>query len=92
MELLTKEPLYRMMKETRDAREVYRDDTFIIWKTESEKNQYTAIFNISSEKQPAPMQLVDNEFEDALEIWSGQKINEITDNTIPTHGVILLCK
>ena len=92
MELLTKEPLYRMMKETRDAREVYRDDTFIIWKTESENHKYTAVFNISFEKQPVPMQLIDNEFEDALEIWSGQKINEITDNTISSHGVILLCK
>ena len=91
MELLTKEPIYRMMKETKNAREAYRDDTFIIWKTESENHKYTAIFNISSEKQPAPMQLVDKMFEDALEIWSGHKINEITDNTIPTHGVILLC-
>lgn len=92
MELLTKEPIYRMMKETKNAREAYRDDTFIIWKTEAENNKYTAIFNISSEKQPAPMQLVDKMFEDALEIWSGQKINEITDNTISSHGVILLCK
>lgn len=92
MELLTKEPIYRMMKETKNAREAYRDDTFIIWKTESENHKYTAIFNISSEKQPAPMQLVDKMFKDALEIWSGQKINEITDNTISSHGVILLCK
>ena len=92
MELLTKEPLYRMMKETRDAREVYRDDTFIIWKTESEHNKYTAIFNISSEKQAAPMHLIDKSFEDAIEIWSGESLCQVKECEIPAHGVILLCK
>jgi len=90
MELLTKEPLYRMMKETRDAREVYRDDTFIIWKTESENHKYTAVFNISFEKQPVPMQLVDESFEDVTEIWSGESLCQDKVCEIPAHGVILL--
>jgi len=92
MELLTKEPLYRMMKETRDAREVYRDDTYIIWKTESEKKKYVAIFNISSQNQAAPMHLVDKSFEDATEIWSGESLCQVKECEIPAHGVILLCK
>ncbi len=92
LELLTKEPLYRMMKETRNAREVYRDDNFIIWKTESDKNKYVAIFNISSEKQAAPMHLVDKAFEDAIEIWSGEVLCQEKRCEIPAHGVILLCK
>lgn len=92
MELLTKEPLYRMMKETRDACEVYRDDNFIIWKAESDKNKYAAIFNISSEKQAAPMHLVDKSFEDALEIWSGEVLCQEKGGEISAHGVILLCK
>ena len=92
MELLTKEPLYRMMKETRDAREVYRDDNFIVWNTESDKNKYVAIFNISSEKQVAPMHLVDKSFEDATEIWSGEKMSQEKVCEIPAHGVILLRK
>ena len=92
MELLTKEPIYRMMKETKNAREAYRDDTFIIWKTEAENNKYTAVFNISSEIQPAPMHLIDKSFEDATEIWSGESLCQVKECEIPAHGVILLCK
>ena len=92
LELLTHKPLYQMLKETGNAREVYRDENFIIWKTESETKKYTAIFNISSENRMAPMHIVDKAFADSVELWSGQQMCQETECEIPTHGVILLCK
>ncbi len=94
LELLTKVPLYQMMKETKNAREVYRDEEWIVWKTASETKKYVAVFNISAGNMKMPEQLLDkildNMTDDVTEIWSGRQMNRKTEITIPAHGVILL--
>ncbi len=96
LKLLTKAPLYQMMKETNNAREVYRDEEWIVWKTASETKKYIAVFNISAENMKMSEQLLDKTLDnitgDITEIWSGRQMDRETKITIPGHGVILLCK
>ncbi|MBR4344066.1 MAG: glycoside hydrolase family 27 protein [Lachnospiraceae bacterium] len=92
MELLTKEPLYRMKNEITASSETYRDDDFIIWEAESDSKKYAAIFNISDEEKKAPFDRIAKTFDGALEIWSWKTVSKEEGFEIPSHGAILLSK
>lgn len=84
--LLTNEKLFKMYREARGAQETYRDDKYIIWKSASDEKKYTAVFNITQEAQPMPVEAFG---ESAVEIWSGNLYTVGAKFTIPAHGVLL---
>ena len=90
MELLTKEPLYRMLKEVTASEEAVKDDDYIIWKAESEAKKYYAVFNISNDTITAPLDRIEDKLDGALEIWSWKTVKKDESFEIPPHGVILL--
>lgn len=90
MELLTKEPLYRMLREVNASEELVRDEEFIIWKAESDTKNYYAIFNISNAPIDAPLDRTGAKLEGALEIWSWKAVKKEEGLNIPPHGVVLL--
>lgn len=90
MELLTKEPLYRMLKEVTSSEEAVREDDYIIWKAESEAKKYYAVFNISNDTITAPLDRIEEGKDGALEIWSWKTVKKDESFEIPPHGVILL--
>ena len=90
MELLTKEPLYRMLKEVTASEEAVKEDDYIIWKAESEAKKYYAIFNISDAALTAPLDRIEERKDGALEIWSWKTVKKDESFEIPPHGVILL--
>ncbi len=90
LELLTKEPLYRMMNSITSSSETFCDDRFIIWEAESPEGSYVAVFNISDKAMDAPLEKLDKKYDGAVEIWSGKTINFADVYTIPSHGAILL--
>ena len=90
MELLTKEPLYRMLKEVTASEEAVKEDDYIIWKAESEAKKYYAVFNISNDTITAPLDRIEDKLDGALEIWSWKTVKKDESFEIPPHGVILL--
>jgi hypothetical protein len=90
MELLTKEPLYRMLREVYASEELVRDEEIIIWKAESDTKNYYAIFNISNAPIDAPLDRTGAKLEGALEIWSWKAVKKEEGLNIPPHGVVLL--
>lgn len=90
MEILTREPLYRMLKEVTSSIEAVREDDYIIWKAESEAKKYYAIFNISDAALTAPLDRIEERIDGALEIWSWKTVKKDESFEIPPHGVILL--
>lgn len=90
MELLTREPLYRMLKEVTSSEEAVREEDYIIWKAESEAKKYYAIFNISDTALTAPLDRIEERIDGALEIWSWKTVKKDESFEIPPHGVILL--
>ena len=90
MEILTREPLYRMLKEVTSSEEAVREVDYIIWKAESEAKKYYAIFNISDAALTAPLDRIEERIDGALEIWSWKTVKKDESIEIPPHGVILL--
>lgn len=90
MEILTREPLYRMLKEVTSSEEAVREEDYIIWKAESEAKKYYAIFNISDATLTAPLDRIEERIDGALEIWSWKTVKKDESFEIPPHGVILL--
>lgn len=90
MEILTREPLYRMLKEVISPEEAVREEDYIIWKAESEAKKYYAIFNISDAALTAPLDRIEERIDGALEIWSWKTVKKDESIEIPPHGVILL--
>ena len=90
MEILTREPLYRMLKEVTSSEEAVREEDYIIWKAESEAKKYYAIFNISDATLTAPLDRLEERIDGALEIWSWKTVKKDESFEIPPHGVILL--
>lgn len=90
MEILTREPLYRMLKEVTASEETVKDDDYIIWKAESEAKKYYAVFNISNDTIMAPLDRIEERIDGALEIWSWKTVKKDESFEIPPHGVILL--
>ena len=90
MEILTREPLYRMLKEVTSSEEAVREEDYIIWKAESEAKKYFAIFNISDATLTAPLDRIEERKDGALEIWSWKTVKKDESFEIPPHGVILL--
>lgn len=90
MEILTREPLYRMLKEVTSSEEAVREEDYIIWKAESEAKKYYAIFNISDAALTAPLDRIEERIDGALEIWSWKTVKKDESIEIPPHGVILL--
>jgi len=92
MELLTKEPLYRMQKEVAGAGESYRDESFVIWEAVSESKLYTAVFNISDEDKEVPFERISGKMDGALEIWSWKIMDRNAKTVVPAHGTLLFSK
>ena len=90
MEILTREPLYRMLKEVTSSEETVREEDYIIWKAESEAKKYYAVFNISNDTITAPIDRIEDKLDGALEIWSWKTVKKDESFEIPPHGVILL--
>lgn len=90
MEILTREPLYRMLKEVTSSEEAVREDDYIIWKAESEAKKYYAVFNISNDTITAPLDRIEDKLDGALEIWSWKTVKKDESFEIPPHGAILL--
>ena len=90
MEILTREPLYRMLKEVTASEEAVKEDDYIIWKAESEAKKYYAVFNISNDTITAPLDRIEDKLDGALEIWSWKTVKKDESFEIPPHGVILL--
>jgi hypothetical protein len=90
LELLTKEPLYKMMNSITSSSETFCNDNFIIWEAVTPEGNYAAVFNISDKAADAPFEKLDKKYDGAVEIWSGKTINFADVCTIPSHGAILL--
>ena len=90
MDILTKEPIYRMLNEITASSEIYRDDSSIIWEAKSPSKKYAAIFNISEKEACAPFDQIGREFDGATEVWSWKSVRLSDEFRIPSHGVILL--
>lgn len=92
LSLLTNKGLTDILSSSRDAKEYYRDEDFIVWKANDLAGiiKYVAIFNISDEdKNVVPNRFIDNTIV-GLDIWNKCECKLFESNTIPKHGVLLL--
>ena len=88
-QLLTNEHIYRMAREISSSHESLVSEDIIIWEASSKTDRYLAIFNISdSEKEFLNVDLK----EDSYELWTGNTYQEVKNNKIRPHGVMVFCQ
>ena len=91
--LLTNQKVLDLMTTTKDAKEYYRNEQMILWKSTRLDTEETnlAIFNISEKALticPADyMQVIGSSTKD---LWTDKKLIPMDTFTIPAHGVLLL--
>lgn len=93
LKLLTNQKVLALMTQTREAKEYYRDDSLIIWKSIQlgigETN--LAIFNVSeSEVQVIPSDYFTSKGHMIVNLWENEDMNPDDKYMIPPHGVLLL--
>lgn len=89
MKLLTNKAVYEMFRESRGAREIYRNQEIIIWQSSSDTKKYLAMFNLTRENTAVPMQRLADFGVNAKELWSGKTFDGQQSWQIPPHGVLL---
>ena len=89
IELLTNKDVYEMFKKARGARETMRNDSCIVWQSESADRKYKAIFNITNKALYVTSDILEEVQQNAKELWSGKELGEQKDWKIPAHGVLL---
>lgn len=89
--LLTNAELTHMHSTLVSRKQVFRDDTWVIWFGENRVDQYIAIFNVSDDSQRIPEVLIDRYIvsDDAIELWSGLSKNQFDRNLAPHDCVII---
>lgn len=93
LKLLTNQRVLDLMTTTKDAKEYYRNEQMILWKSTRLDTEETnlAIFNISEKALticPADyMQVIGSSTKD---LWTDKKLIPMDTFTIPAHGVLLL--
>jgi hypothetical protein len=93
LSILTNQKVLDLMTKTKDAKEYFRSDELILWKSTQLESKETnlAIFNISEnplEVCPADyMQVIGGV---ATDLWTGKKLLPMDTITVPSHGVLLI--
>lgn len=91
LSLFTNQEVLTMYKTLVDRRQVYRDDTWIIWQAHSEEGKYLAIFNVSPEKQALPQTLITDLSVSAFrDLWAHTDGDFNSDFSVNSHGARLL--
>lgn len=90
--ILTKPFLLEMDNEGIDKKQLYRDQNIIVWKSQTKRHQYLAVFNISEKDI-----VIDDNFRaefglntEDLDLWSKRKLND--QFRIAMHDVALFRK
>lgn len=93
LSILTNQKVLDLMTKTKDAKEYFRSEELILWKSTQVESKETnlAIFNISEnplEVCPADyMQVIGGI---ATDLWTGKKLLPMDTITVPSHGVLLI--
>lgn len=94
LNLLTNKGIIEMNKNSRNAKEILRNETEIIWTAQGEGCKYSAVFNLSDEARKI---IVDAELlgleASAVEMWSGKSVcaeNGKVTLEIGAHGAAAL--
>ena len=93
LKLLTNLPVMRLTEASAGAREVYRDNDVIVWRTRDryDDSEYVALFNISVASTPiCPKPFVSKRDSVAVELWQNREINIKSTEDIPGHGCLLI--
>ena len=93
LKLLTNRKVLNLMTETKDAKEYFRDEKVILWKSTRLDTEETnlAIFNISEEPlEIRPAEYMQAMGSSATDLWTGESIILTNSYTIPSHGVLLI--
>ncbi|MBO6108040.1 MAG: glycoside hydrolase family 27 protein [Eubacterium sp.] len=91
--LLTNIQVLRLTEVSMGAREVYRDNEVIVWRSRDRYDdaEYVALFNISTAATSiCPKPFVSNKDGRAVELWKGEEINIKSTEEIPGHGCLLI--
>ena len=88
--LLANKELTEMHLKLKHQKQVWRDNTWIVWQAEADDSNYTAIFNISDTHAILPHDIAARFMPAAggLEMWSGQSTESVRD-AIPSHGCLI---
>ena len=87
--LLTNGELYRMARNIRSSKEIFRSDELIVWQAISDDHVYTAIFNISETDRKL---LQKDTADDELELWSGLTYKALKDEPLKPHSAVIFMK
>lgn len=87
--LLTNRELYRMARNIRSSKEIFRSDELIVWQAISDDHVYTAIFNISETDRKL---LQKDTADDELELWSGLTYKALKDEPLKPHSAVIFMK
>ena len=87
--LLTNGELYRMARNIRSSKEIFRSDELIVWQAISDDHVYTAIFNISETDRKL---LQTDTTDDELELWSGLTYKALKDEPLKPHSAVIFMK
>ena len=89
LDLLTNGELYRMARNIRSSKEIFRSDELIVWQAISDDHVYTAIFNISETDRKL---LQKDTADDELELWSGLTYKALKDEPLKPHSAVIFMK
>lgn len=91
LSLITNDRVLRLLENSSEAKEAYRDEEIIVWKAKGryDDKKYIAIFNIAEEKMNVvPSQYAEGEQGDNL--WTGETIDFSQGVAIASHDCLLI--
>ena len=93
LELLRNVQVMRLTEVSEGAREAYRDNDVIVWRSRDRYDgaEYVALFNISTASTPiCPKPFISKKEGVAIDLWRGVEINIRSTEDIPGHGCLLI--
>lgn len=91
LSLLTNDRVLRLLENSSEAKEVFRDEDVIVWKAKGryDKAEYTAVFNISEKDiEVVPMKYTETKM--GQDLWSGESTDLSKKQCIGTHDCLLI--
>lgn len=90
LKLLTNRDIIEMNKNSRGAKETFRDESRIIWTAEGKNCKYICIFNLEDEEKNITVgKDITGNCEWAKEMWSGESVTDF-DFRIGAHSAVAL--
>ena len=93
LQLLTNLPVLRLTEVSSGAREAYRDNDVIVWRSRDRYDdaEYVAMFNVSTAATPiCPKPFISKKDGLSIELWRNEEINIRSTEDIPGHGCLLI--